>query len=149
MNTQNQIIKENETLSNTHPTPKNFDKHLDKIKIARQRTKKILEAIIPCFDSAEASISLLWESVFDYLVIHENKHQLAEISTLAGVLQKLMASFNQFKTLELKTHEHEMKKEEFDLRIQEVKDKLLPQIKKGEPLSLEALLDIETQLNLL
>ena len=143
MNTQQ------ENISTISSHIEKFDGHLKKIKLARLRTKKILEAIIPCFDSAEASISLLWESLFDYLVINENDHQLSEISTLAGIMQKLMASFNQFKTLELKTHEHEMKKEEFDLRILEFKDKLLPELKTGQPLSIETLEAIERQLGLL
>lgn len=65
----------------------------------------MLELVAPGHEMAEASLAILWEHLFSFLCRDEAKDELKEpsaLNTVAGIFQKLMASFSQMRTLESK-----------------------------------------------
>jgi len=105
---------------------------LDHMRSVKSKANKVVELVAPGHEMAEASLAILWEHLFSFLCRDEAKEELKEpsaLNTVAGIFQKLMASFSQMRTLEAKIQ----------------KDTL--EASKG--LSSEVLEQIESRLNIL
>ena len=66
-----------------------FSEHLERIKSAKQQCDML--AINSPLDVRSASITLLWEIVFDTLCNH-NELEISDFNTIAGIIQKLASS---------------------------------------------------------
>lgn len=136
-----------------HLTPDiipDFEDHLKRIETAKNQTDAILATVAPGYADAETVIRAAWESIFDQLCNKDTApRDLAEFNKLAGIIQKLMSSLSQIKTLEMKLHEHAMKEQTFKQK-QEI-SKEMNKSSNTEPRGLtpEALERIEEELNLL
>lgn len=66
-----------------------FSEHLERIKSTKQQCDML--AINSPLDVRSASITLLWEIVFDTLCNH-NELEISDFNTIAGIIQKLASS---------------------------------------------------------
>lgn len=67
-----------------------FYAHLKKLNAARRRTAEIIERHTKNGEMAEAALAVAWELLFDYFAKNAaDGLDLAELNTLAGVIQKL------------------------------------------------------------
>ncbi len=113
--------------------------HVERIRAARRRTEQLLEAAFPGYTAVDASVSVAWEKVFDYLCDNPNLDE-PELTKISGVIQKLSGAFNQIKGLELKLREEERRQAERDAHSRPPEDRALAP---------ETLARIERELNLL
>ena len=81
-----------------------FYAHLKKLNAARRRTAEIIERHTKDGNMAEAALAVAWELLFDYFAKNaSNGLDLAELNTLAGVIQKL--SSGEGRAVNLKSRE--------------------------------------------
>lgn len=138
-----------------HLTPDlipDFEDHLQRIQTAKKQTDAILSTVAPGYADAETVIRAAWESIFDQLCNKDTAPtELSQLNTLAGIIQKLMSSLSQIKTLEMKLHEHAMKEQTFKQKLESAKQTGEQSSLNKEPRGLtpEALKRIEEELNLL
>lgn len=84
---------------------KEFLDYLQSIRIAKFQADSLLDVLAPGHAMAEASIGVVWESVFKYLCDMPKQTQdmdVGVLNTLSGILQKLMSSLSQLRTIENK-----------------------------------------------
>lgn len=114
-------------------------KKISKVKKRTSLTLKKTKEGIP-----EMNLNLAWEALFDHFLNVDTKSNLSCLNTLAGITQKLTASYNQMKSLDIKTRELALKEE--GLRD---KTELSPVTSQRKGLTEETLSLIEKQLNLI
>lgn len=67
-----------------------FGAHLERIRAAKERADALVDSEIS-LEAPEASLSLLWEIVFDRLCAAGDA-DVSEVGTLAGIVQKLFSA---------------------------------------------------------
>ncbi len=77
-----------------------FYSHLERIREAKSAADK---AVPDSLAAAKASLSIAWEAVFDYCCGEGRDASLSGLSSLAGIIHKLVASNIQLKNLESKS----------------------------------------------
>ncbi|WP_309398530.1 hypothetical protein [Cerasicoccus maritimus] len=119
----------------------------DQLRAARRQVEQILESACPGHNMAEASLAVTWENLFSQLC--ELKHlDLAELNVISAVIHKLVGAFTQLKSLELKVHDADIKRAEFELKRAQLEQALEATTRPGG-LTPEVLQEIEQKLNLL
>lgn len=99
-------------------------RHVDHIRAARRRTEQLLEATCPGYTAVDASVTVAWEKVFDYLCDNPNLDE-PELTKISGIIQRLSGAFNQIKGLELKLREEERRQAERDAENEPRADRAL------------------------
>lgn len=126
---------------NTAPS---FNHFLENIRTAKYQADQLVELVMPGHEMAEASMAIIWESLFHHLChIKKDAEPLdaSTLNTLAGILQKLMSSFNQLRTIESKLRDH--------TTLNENQDHTSSALKKTQGLTLDTIKAIEAQFNIL
>jgi hypothetical protein len=67
-----------------------FQQHLKRISLAKKRAEEILSVWSPSDDATIASVAFAWERIFDTLC-NSDDISVADLNTIAGVIQKLSA----------------------------------------------------------
>jgi hypothetical protein len=122
-------------------TPPAFNAFLEQIRMAKYRADQLIELVMPGHEMAEASMAIIWEALFTHLCELQKEPEgldTSTLNTLAGILQKLMSSFNQLRTLECKLRDTTQEEAQAGSAIQ-----------KAQGLTLETIKAIETQFNIL
>ncbi len=73
-----------------------FQEHLKRIKLSRERAAEILKIWLSAEEAAVASLAFAWERLFDTLCNNEDI-SLSDLNTISGVIQKLSAVYNNIK----------------------------------------------------
>ncbi|GHC06975.1 hypothetical protein [Cerasicoccus arenae] len=124
-----------------------FSKHIDQVIAQRRHTEQILEVSCPGHNTAEASVSKAWKSLYGLLA--ENAHpDITELNTLSAIIHKLTGAFTQLKALELKIREADLKQAEFDARRQQL-EATIHDATRTTGLTPETIQEIERRLKLL
>ncbi len=125
--------------------PENFKAYLSLIRQAKYKADQLIELIAPGHEMAEASLAIVWEAFFTHLcsLTSETPEEIdsSVLNTLASILQKLMSSFGQLRTLEAKICEGK----EASLASKKAAEAL----RESNGIRKETLREIETRLNLL
>ncbi len=74
----------------------NFQKHLERIKLARERAEEVLNIWSPSEETSIASLAFAWERLFDTLC-NDDEISVSDLNTITGVIQKLSAAYNSIK----------------------------------------------------
>lgn len=113
----------------------------------RREAEQLFEAACPGHHAAQGSIALAWK-VLHELLNNSSGLDIRDLNTLSAIIHKLVTAFTQLKSVELKIHDSEIKRAEFEMRKKQLEDALKSAAQPGG-LTPEILREIERRLNLL
>ena len=121
----------------------NFQKHIDKIKLAKTFANKICGGIPKQTSLAWASLMQTWEALFDILC-ENNELSLEDIHVISSIIKKLSASHKEIKTIDQAHRQTKLEKE-----LQRLHAEMDARENGPLPLSDEVIKNVEEQLSLL
>ncbi len=97
---KNQVLSDSDDKSTQLPImTASLRRHINRIKKAKRNAEKIFSKTN--MDTAEASIEILWEMIFDYLCSNTNLSS-ADMTSMSSVVQRLASSRIQLANFEAK-----------------------------------------------